>query len=346
MLWRCHDAPSEARAVADGILALHEEGTPLRHQAVLVRAAHHSDLIELELTARHVPFRKYGGLRFVEAAHVKDFVAAVRLLDNPADDVAWFRLLRLHDGVGPATARLLIETLRPEEGIRPAVGRRPSPPRRPGPGSPSPRPSAPSPPPVASSRCLSGSVPCSAPCAPWSEPATSTLPTAWRDLDALCGAAEVADDLGAWAAEVTLDPPVSSGGLAADAHLDEDYVVISTVHSAKGLEWPVVHLPHLVDGAFPSDMALHGADGLAEEQRLFYVALTRARDRLVLYAPLRMPHRRFAGDDRHSLAAPSRFLSEPVLATLELRDRVPSRPGVPTAAGPAKVRIDLEGLWR
>ena len=101
---RCHDAAGEARAVVERILDNHEQGMALREQAVLVRAAHHSDLIELELTARRVPFRKYGGLRFVEAAHVKDFVAALRVLENPADDLAWFRLLRLHEDIGPARA--------------------------------------------------------------------------------------------------------------------------------------------------------------------------------------------------------------------------------------------------
>ena len=106
--------PSEARAVVDRILDAHEEGMRLRDQAMLVRAAHHSDLIELELTARRVPYRKYGGLRFVEAAHVKDFAAAVRLLDNPADELAWFRLLRMHDGIGPARGRMLLGLLAPQ----------------------------------------------------------------------------------------------------------------------------------------------------------------------------------------------------------------------------------------
>ncbi len=104
-LVRCHDASAEARLVVDAVLEAAEQGQPLRDQAVLMRAAHHSDLLEVELTARGVPFVKYGGLKFLEAAHVKDFVAGVRLLDNPADEIAWFRLLRLHDGIGPARAR-------------------------------------------------------------------------------------------------------------------------------------------------------------------------------------------------------------------------------------------------
>ncbi|MGH9019206.1 MAG: ATP-dependent helicase, partial [Acidimicrobiales bacterium] len=108
-LVQCHDAPAEARAIAEHVLEAHERGVALRDQAVLVRAAHHSDLIEVELSVRRVPYRKYGGLRFLEAAHVKDFVSAARLLDNPHDEVAWFRLLRLHHGIGPARARDLLE---------------------------------------------------------------------------------------------------------------------------------------------------------------------------------------------------------------------------------------------
>ena len=108
---RCHDAPSEAKAISDAILEAYEAGVPLRDQAVLVRAAHHSDLVEIELSARKVPYRKYGGLRFLEAAHVKDFVSAARLLDNSHDEVAWYRLLRLHDRVGPSSARSLTEVV-------------------------------------------------------------------------------------------------------------------------------------------------------------------------------------------------------------------------------------------
>ncbi|MBO0809500.1 MAG: ATP-dependent helicase, partial [Actinobacteria bacterium] len=113
LLVHCHDEASQARELCDRVLALHESGTDLRDQAVLVRAAHHSDLLEVELSARGVPFVKYGGLRFTEAAHVKDFLAAARVVINPADDIAWFRVLRLHEGIGPAHARRVMEVLRP-----------------------------------------------------------------------------------------------------------------------------------------------------------------------------------------------------------------------------------------
>ena len=244
------------------------KGMRLRDQAVLVRAAHHSDLIELELTARRVPYRKYGGLRFVEAAHVKDFAAAVRLLDNPADELAWFRLLRMHDGIGPARGRMLLGLLAPLGGRcelrmgrggggRPGeVARRPR--ARPWQGL------------DAARKQIGATARVTAVfrlLRPLVLSRYSEGPARVEDLDRLSAAAAAMDDLSAWLAEITLDPPLSTGDRAGPPHLDEDYVVISTVHSAKGLEWSSVHLPHLVDGAFPSDMALGSAAGLAEERQ-------------------------------------------------------------------------------
>jgi len=346
VLVRCHDAPSEARAVVDRILEVHEQGTRLRDQAVLVRAAHHSDLIELELTARRVPYRKYGGLRFVEAAHVKDFAAGVRLLDNPADELAWFRLLRLHEGIGPARGRMLLGLVAPEAGgsaqWAQAVAAAPARTR------------------VVLAQTLSdldaarGQLGAAARVTavlrilrPLVLSRYSEGPARVEDLDRLCSAACAMDDLATWLAEITLDPPVASGDLAGPPHLDEDYVVISTVHSAKGLEWSAVHLPHLVDGAFPSDMALGSKAGLAEEGRLFYVAATRARDLLTLYTPLRMPVYRRAHNDRHCLAPASRFLSEEVLGALEVQELAPPRPKVASIGAPhATITVDLDHLWR
>jgi DNA helicase-2/ATP-dependent DNA helicase PcrA len=346
VLVRCHDAPSEARAVVDRILDAHDQGMRLRDQAVLVRAAHHSDLVELELAARRVPYRKYGGLRFVEAAHVKDFVAAVRLLDNAHDELAWFRLLRMHDGIGPARGRLLVGLLTSQAGPSPegwaeAVAAAPARSR------------------VALTQTLQDLDSARTQVAGGARVAAifrlvrplvlsrySAGPARVEDLDRLAGAAAAMDDLPAWLAEITLDPPVSTGDRAGPPHLDEDYVVISTVHSAKGLEWLAVHLPHLVDGAFPSDMALTSGAGLAEERRLFYVATTRARDQLTLYTPLRMPHHRRSGSDRHSLAPASRFLEEGVLAALDVQELTPARPAAANVPGAhSAIAVDLDHLW-
>src|SRR6202042_1676270 len=105
---RCHDEAAQAREICARVLEAHEDGAALRDQAVLVRAAHHSDVLEIELSARKIPYVKFGGLRFTDTAHVKDFLAAGRVLVNPANDLAWFRLLRLHDGVGPGHARRVL----------------------------------------------------------------------------------------------------------------------------------------------------------------------------------------------------------------------------------------------
>ena len=147
LLVRCHDEATQAREICARVLDAHEDGAALRDQAVLVRAAHHSDLLEIELSARKIPYVKFGGLRFTDTAHVKDFLAAARILANPADDLAWFRLLRLHEGIGPVHARRVLAALTGLDGrtVRPTAGSRPSRPPRPGPGAPWRRPSAGSP---------------------------------------------------------------------------------------------------------------------------------------------------------------------------------------------------------
>jgi DNA helicase-2/ATP-dependent DNA helicase PcrA len=355
--FRCYDAAFEARAVVDRILERHEGGLRLRDQAVLVRASHHADLIELEMTARHVPYRKYGGLRFVEAAHVKDFAAALRLLDNAADDIAWYRLLRMHDGIGPARAKELLGTLPPRRpdavhdwaetvAAAPAGARISLASTLAG---------------LSSARGLAGAglraeavLELIGPLvAARYESATARL----ADLERLASAASQAADLSAWLAELTLDPPVTTSDFAGPPHLDDDYVVISTVHSAKGLEWLVVHLAHLVDGAFPSDMALRSESGLEEERRLFYVAVTRARDELLMYAPLRMPYHRRGRDDRHGFGVASRFVDEAVLHSVAVDEVGPERGRVGVGAGVSGARttaamapavreaLDLGALW-
>jgi DNA helicase-2/ATP-dependent DNA helicase PcrA len=353
---RCHDAAFEARAVVDRILARHEQGMRLRDQAVLARASHHTDLIELELTARRVPYRKYGGLRFVEAAHVKDFAAALRLLDNSADDVAWYRLLRLHDGIGPARAKELLATL---------------PPRRPEAVLDWAETVAAAPPTartalaatltgLVTSRGLPGAGLRAQAVLEMIRPLVvahyQAADARLADLERLAAAASQAADLSVWLAELTLDPPQATGDYAGAPHLDDDYVVISTAHSAKGLEWLVVHLAHLVDGAFPSDMALRSESGLEEERRLFYVAVTRARDELLMYAPLRMPYHRRGRDDRHGFGVASRFVDEAVLGAVTVEEVGPDRQPIGVGAGavlrsPSRISagvaaaLDLGGLW-
>jgi DNA helicase-2/ATP-dependent DNA helicase PcrA len=166
-----------------------------------------------------------------------------------------------------------------------------------------------------------------------------------RDLERLAGAAAKAPDMATWLAELTLDPPESTGDLAGLPHLDEDYLVISTIHSAKGLEWSAVHVPHVVDGFIPIDMALGTPDGLEEERRLFYVAVTRARDELYLYAPLRMHYHRRGGDDRHGFALQSRFLDPAVMPALAVVEQPVHRVSVPAGAAASRIPVDVNSLW-
>jgi DNA helicase-2/ATP-dependent DNA helicase PcrA len=166
------------------------------------------------------------------------------------------------------------------------------------------------------------------------------------DLQRLADAAASRPSLHDALVDLALDPPVSASDLAGPPRLDEDFLVISTVHSAKGLEWPVVHLLQLVDGAVPSDMALGSPGGLAEEQRLFYVAVTRARDSLYLYSPMRLHYHRLAGDDRHGYGQLTRFLDAGALAACETIQAAPPPPLLP-ATGQIRARIDadLSSLW-
>ncbi len=345
-LVRCYDAAAEARAVVDNVLDVCEQGRPLKSQAVLMRAAHHSDLLEVELTARGVPFVKFGGLKFLEAAHVKDFIATVRLLDNPLDEIAWFRLLRLHDGIGPAKARAVLDTLRPGEPDTElrhadAIAAAPATTR------------------TALAITLTTlatarrdtTVPGRAEhvlnlLRPLLTARYADHPSRLGDLDRLVQAAAQSPTMAEYVAALTLDPPASTSDFAGPPHLDEDYLVLSTVHSAKGLEWDGVHVINVIDGAFPSDMALTSPAGLAEEQRLFYVAATRARDELTIYTPLRLPHHRRARDDRHSYAPTSRFLDEAALATMEVQEHHRPMAIVEPVAGAARVTLPtLDDLW-
>jgi DNA helicase-2/ATP-dependent DNA helicase PcrA len=342
-LVRCYDAADEARQLTDTVLAAVDAGGRLREHAVLMRASGHSDLLEIELTSRRVPYVKYGGLTFLEAAHVKDFLALLRVAGNTRDEVAWFRLLRLHEGIGPAGARALTDRLAADPadpgGLDAALAAAPARARS---GL------------SATLRGLAAAAGAPAPelvrtCAGLLRPLLAgrypDAPVRLADLDRLTETAAAATDLTGFVVGLTLDPPVSSSDYAKPPHRDEDYLTLSTVHSAKGLEWPAVHLIHAVDGAFPSDMALGDPDGLAEEQRLFYVAVTRARDRLHVYTPQRMPHHRRGRDDRHSLAPHSRFLSAAATALMDLRQPpAPARARV--AAGPARVALPtLDGLF-
>lgn len=348
-LVRCADEDRQVAAVCDRVLGHREAGIRLQDQAVLVRAAHHSAALELELGRRRIPYVKYGGLRFLEAAHVKDLVAAFRVADNPRDELSWFRLLQLLEGVGPARARRVVSALGVADGVaeNEVLTRWP----------------------VASSCLPSGARPMAdslvAALAAREGEATVTradrllvalTPVLERhyddaaqrlaDLGSLVAAAEGATRLADVAAELTLDAPSSSGDLAGPPVIDDDWLVISTVHSAKGLEWDVVHLLHATDGNFPSDMALGDREGLEEERRLFYVALTRPARALHVYHPLRYHLRPRGRDDAHTYGQPSRFLDDRVQSLMTRSSEGTTEPVVTLTDSIGTVELELDALWR
>jgi DNA helicase-2/ATP-dependent DNA helicase PcrA len=328
------------------VLAHRDAGVALHDQAVLFRASSHSDLLELHLTRRNVPYVKYGGLRFVEAAHVKDLLALLRVLDNPSDELAWFRVLQLLEGVGAATARRVMGDLglgpqRPPEREAGAAG-------GPEPGDPNVTPlsrllaAAPRVPAAARPE-LAGLRSTLAECADGCLPGGATPPPAvqverlrqWlgpvlervydhvaarqADLQRLESVAAGAPSRSRFVSDLTLDPPSSTSDLAGPPLVDEDWLNLSTVHSAKGGEWEVVHVLHASDGMFPSDMATGDPEGIEEERRLLYVAVTRARSVLEVNVPLRYHFKRRPLTDAHGYAQASRFLSP---AVRELMDEV------------------------
>jgi DNA helicase-2/ATP-dependent DNA helicase PcrA len=353
VLATCPDEAAQAEAVADVIGEHHESGVALRQQAVLFRSAHHSDLLEIELRRRGIPFVKYGGLRFLEAAHVRDLLAALRLLDNPRDELAWYRLLQLLEGVGPTGARRAMAALGVTEVDADPLGRFISP------DVPLPAKAAEDAAPLraALDDCRTDNLPPGAQLdrlRPGLDPLLrrryDNAEVRLGDLDALGRLGGGYESRARLVAELTLDPPASTGDLAGPPRLEEDYVILSTVHSAKGGEWRVVHLIHAADGMFPSDMATGDRESIEEERRLFYVALTRAREHLHIYAPLRYHHHGpFGRGDAHSYGARTRFLPARLDGLLEHRavrsSRTDTTLPAPAVALPTAVDEVLRGLW-
>lgn len=308
----CVDELSQSAFVCDCVLDQRERGVALRDQAVLFRTGHHSDGLELELGRRDIPFVKYGGLKFLEKAHVKDLLCLMRIVDNPSDELAWLRVLGMIDGVGPATIRRVIEELGVAEAT--ALSRLL--------GAECPRFPAASAEDIEGLRsafadCARGTMPPAAEverftvaCTPiFARRYPGTASVRLADLEHLRLLAGDYRTRSRFLTELTLDAPLATSDHAGPPHLDDDYLVLSTIHSAKGGEWQVVFVIHAADGRIPSDMALSSAEEVEEERRLFYVALTRARDTLVVSYSLRYYFKRPDPlDDAHAFGQPSRFL--------------------------------------
>jgi DNA helicase II / ATP-dependent DNA helicase PcrA len=316
LLVTVHDEAEQVRYVADRVLAEREAGVPLKRQAVLFRAAHHSDALEVELSRRNIPFVKYGGLRFLEAAHIKDVLAILRWAENARDSIAAFRTLQLLSGMGPAGAGHAWEWLEQRGFDLHTLG------------SFSPAGSAQTEWPAfcALMRSIHGpSVLWPAQIGSvrrWYEPKLEALHgdarTRAGDLEQLEQIAAGFESRERFLSELTLDPPGGTGAEAGPPFLDEDYLILSTIHSAKGQEWDAVFVLNVVDGCIPSDMATGTPEEIEEERRLLYVAMTRAKRSLHLVRPLRFfVRQQHRHGDRYVVAPLTRFIPDSILDRFE-----------------------------
>jgi len=337
------DETDQANFVAEKVLEARESGMRLKDQAVLFRAAHHSGPLEIELTRRNIPFVKFGGLKFLDSAHVKDVLAFLRFCQNPRDRMSGFRLLQLLPGIGPAAARKILDTIASEPAPLSMLAELPAPAKagehwgalvealR-----------APSSWPADIARAKN-----------WYEPHLDRLHedsvTRKIDLAQLEVIAATYPSREKFLTDLTLDPPDATSAEAGPPMRDEDYLILSTIHSAKGQEWRSVFVLNVVDGCIPSDLATGTSAEIEEERRLLYVAMTRAKDHLRLITPQRFfTHGQHSRGDRHVYAARSRFIPTDILGHFETI-------GWPAVRaedkGPApQTRVDLtarmRGMWK
>jgi DNA helicase-2/ATP-dependent DNA helicase PcrA len=337
------DEADQARYVVERVLENREGGVALKSQAVLFRASHHSGALEIELTRRNIPFVKFGGLKFLEAAHVKDVLACLRWAENPRDRIAGLRVLLLLPGIGPKTAARVLDHMevadaspfaRPQGGdewrafaeVMGQLAQRAA-------GWP------------AELECV----------VRWYKPHLERIYE-----DAVVRAADLAEleQIAAgyptrerFLTELTLDPPEATSDEAGAPLLNEDYLILSTIHSAKGQEWRAVFLLNAVDGCVPSDLATGTAEEIEEERRLLYVAMTRAKDQLDLIVPQRFyTHQQASRGDRHVYAARTRFIPASILPLFDQRSWPAAPEQEAIASREPRVRIDIasrmRAMWR
>ncbi|WP_026615787.1 ATP-dependent helicase [Ensifer aridi] len=342
------DETDQASYIVEQVLANREVGIRLKQQAVLFRSSNHSGTLEVELTRRNIPFVKFGGLKFLDSAHVKDVLAVLRFAQNPRDRVAGFRLLQMLPGIGPQTAGKILDTIAADPEPLVSLAEIPPPPktgedwtrfvtllsglRKAGAGWPGE---------IALARA-------------WYEPHLDRIhedaDTRKADLLQLEQIAGGYQSRERFLTELTLDPPDATSDQAGVPLLDEDYLILSTIHSAKGQEWRSVFMLNVVDGCIPSDLGAGSSAELEEERRLLYVGMTRARDSLTLLTPQRF----FTGGqnalgDRHVYASRTRFIPATLLQFFETA----TWPKVRATAGERsarQVRVDvgarMRSMWK
>ncbi len=343
------DEVDQAAFVVQEVLARRETGIALKAQAVLFRASQHSATLEIELTRRQIPFVKFGGLKFLEAAHVKDLLSVLRWSENPRDRVAGFRVLQLMPGIGPKTAAQVLDGLAQTQDVAMALRAARVPP--------------------AAALAWEDFLDLIAALEQRDTPWPSELETIGRwyaphlerlyddaavrqgDITQLEQIARTYPSRQRFLTELTLDPPEATSDEAGVPLRDEDYLILSTIHSAKGQEWTAVYLLNAVDGCIPSDLATGTPQEIEEERRLLYVALTRAKDHLQVVVPQRFYLTQQTGyGDRHVYAGRTRFIP-PSLSNLFETRVWPERDAetVQACAPPAEVvevLSRMKAMWR
>ncbi len=346
------DEAAQTAFVVDRLLELHEQGTPLREMAVLFRAGFLSADLEIELANRRIPYEKWGGLKFLEAAHIKDMLAFLRVLENPRDEVSWYRVLRLLPGVGDATARAAVEMLMRHHWEPMALGAV-----------------------RAAARAKPGLMAVSALFDgmrrvekqehthspgesirlvrqlydPILKGTYDDAPPRLADLDQLELIAAGYPDRSAFLAALALEPPAATQDLAVGSTDEDDALILSTVHSSKGKEWDVVFVIHAADGVFPMARAAVEEAQVEEERRLLYVAMTRARNELYVTYPLQSYASRMGAD--YAFSQLSRFLDSGVRQTMQRVTIGEPEPPLQALPGPREGAIiepivDLRALLR
>ncbi len=346
------DGSDQAQYVAEQVLEYREVGIALKSQAVLFRSSSHSAQLELELTRRGIPFVKYGGLKFLEAAHIKDVLGVLRWAENPRSRLSGFRTVKLIPGVGSATAAKLLDAMgdaRDPIGAMQRFGMPPS---------------------VASDWASFRELFNTLRHAKSTWPADMDVVTHWYephlqriyedayirqgDLVQLQQIASTYTSRERFLTEITLDPPSATSDEAGVPGQDDDYLILSTIHSAKGQEWNAVQILNVVDGCIPSDMSTGTCEDIEEERRLLYVAMTRAKNHLHLLVPQRFySYQQSKAGDRHVYALLSRFIPEYLFQHFErgawpVAEGLNGTPAKAPHATIAKVDVSARAraLWR
>jgi DNA helicase-2/ATP-dependent DNA helicase PcrA len=310
------DETDQAGFVVGQVLERREMGISLKSQAVLFRASHHSATLEIELVRHNIPFVKFGGLKFLESAHIKDVLSVLRWIENPRDRVAGFRVMQLIPGVGPKTSAKVLDNLALAQDVM--VGLQES--------------SVPSGATDSWHGFLELFESLSQRAVPW--PSEFETISTWYqghlerlyedsqvrqiDIEQLAKIAATYPSRQRFLTELTLDPPDATSDESGAPLRDEDYLILSTIHSAKGQEWTSVTLLNAVDGCIPSDLATGKENEIEEERRLLYVAMTRAKDHLQIVVPQRFfVTQQSQFGDRHVYAGRTRFIPASILDLFE-----------------------------